>query len=38
MDSTKNEEAIPLPLPVGKKYNNAYLNAEFINREIGNKA
>lgn len=38
MDSGVVEEAIPLPLPVERQFNNAYINAEFKNRNVGAKA
>ena len=38
MDTTANEEAQPLPLPVERQFNNAYIKADFKNRNIGTKA
>lgn len=38
MDSTAAEEVHPLPLPVERQFNNAYINADFKNRNLGAKA
>jgi hypothetical protein len=38
MDSGSVEEAIPLPLPVERQFNNAYIKANFKNRNVGAKA
>jgi hypothetical protein len=38
MDTTTVEESVPLPLPVERQFNNAYINANFNNRNIGAKA
>jgi hypothetical protein len=38
MDSGTVEEAVPQPLPVERQFNNAYINANFKNRNVGAKA